>query len=457
MTHVATRRRDWTLRLIYEGLFDYCFPEDFKRQLRWKLMHATQGNRKVRDFVRELERLAERFPDVNHQHLVEIFWQGLESYLQFALLEKGLDPESSTLELLVEQAARSEKAYAQAWKSKRDFSSRVPGRQWGRFAARNNATAPSGPELFGAQPRPSSSSNLRPNSSQTRPSGSGSGQPRAAGNASNLRSQNNPQRHPDHHETSRRDGGRDGGRTRISRAERDQMQAEGRCFNCRNTGHEARNCPDRKTAPPPPGLRNGSIRVGNLDHLAAEARAVDLGSISLTVSMDTDFSGSESDEDADPVLQHQIETSRRLEQLFQRYYSADEAMRSGMPHTERFSAYCIGADSYQVTDWVTGPDVPHLVLAADFDDWDGLVHRVVQRTIDDTAREYYPREVAEIRTEAYRYLHVMGYRGPLWIDVIPDRSGFVVRVLGTRLACVVTQEDVRSNNRAAFSYLAHEC
>lgn len=124
MTHVATRRRDWTLRLIYEGLFDYCFPEDFKRKLRWKLMHATQGSRKVRDFVRELEHLAERFPDVNHQHLVEIFWQGLEPYLQFALLEKGLDPESSGLEALVEQAARSEKAYSQVWRLKRQYQDR---------------------------------------------------------------------------------------------------------------------------------------------------------------------------------------------------------------------------------------------------------------------------------------------------------------------------------------------
>ncbi|KAJ7213423.1 hypothetical protein GGX14DRAFT_618637 [Mycena pura] len=51
MKHVALSRRKWTVKLVYEGLFDYCFPPNFKWQLREELMRATQGLSSVRDFV----------------------------------------------------------------------------------------------------------------------------------------------------------------------------------------------------------------------------------------------------------------------------------------------------------------------------------------------------------------------------------------------------------------------
>ncbi|KAI0045057.1 hypothetical protein FA95DRAFT_1458585, partial [Auriscalpium vulgare] len=111
MKYVAMRRDEWTVKLIFKALFDYCFPPDFKRTLREKLMSSVQGKSEVRDFVRDLESLATRFPDVTHMQLVQIFWKGVHQYIRLHLIKKGLNPESTPLPKLVKHAARCEDAY----------------------------------------------------------------------------------------------------------------------------------------------------------------------------------------------------------------------------------------------------------------------------------------------------------------------------------------------------------
>ena len=43
MKYVAGKAKRWTLTDLFEGLFDYCFPKDFKSNLRRRLMTASQG------------------------------------------------------------------------------------------------------------------------------------------------------------------------------------------------------------------------------------------------------------------------------------------------------------------------------------------------------------------------------------------------------------------------------
>ncbi|KAI0702529.1 hypothetical protein BC835DRAFT_1303441 [Cytidiella melzeri] len=112
MTHVATRQHEWTVPLLYEALFDYCFPEDFKLRLHERLMKSTQGIHTVRDFLRDIEKLATRFSDVTDRQLVQIFWKGIRMELRLHLIEKGKDPETTPLENLVKHASRKEKALA---------------------------------------------------------------------------------------------------------------------------------------------------------------------------------------------------------------------------------------------------------------------------------------------------------------------------------------------------------
>jgi hypothetical protein len=47
MQHVATRQEQWTVKDVYVTLFDYCFPADFKQQLRMHLMNTHQGEETV--------------------------------------------------------------------------------------------------------------------------------------------------------------------------------------------------------------------------------------------------------------------------------------------------------------------------------------------------------------------------------------------------------------------------
>ncbi|KIL62363.1 hypothetical protein M378DRAFT_44130, partial [Amanita muscaria Koide BX008] len=110
MTHVATNLGRWDLKAVYEGLFDYCFPTHFKLELREKLRKTYQGSWTVRDYARELENLALRFPDVTDREITQIFWEGIKPDLRCYLREKGLSPERHDLERLIKYASRREEA-----------------------------------------------------------------------------------------------------------------------------------------------------------------------------------------------------------------------------------------------------------------------------------------------------------------------------------------------------------
>jgi len=71
MDYVAGNEETWSMKTMYEALFDYCFPMDFKDRLRARLSNATQGKRRIRDFIRDVEKLASRFPDVNERTVIQ--------------------------------------------------------------------------------------------------------------------------------------------------------------------------------------------------------------------------------------------------------------------------------------------------------------------------------------------------------------------------------------------------
>ena len=114
MKYVAEKERHWTLTAIFEGLFDYCFPKDFKTNLQRKLMTATQGRMRITEFIRDIEIMADRFPDVNERGIIEIFWWGIHPDIRVEVLKMGAHPERSSLEKMVECAVRAEEGIIKA-------------------------------------------------------------------------------------------------------------------------------------------------------------------------------------------------------------------------------------------------------------------------------------------------------------------------------------------------------
>jgi hypothetical protein len=84
-------RKHWTVKLVDEGLFNYCFPPDFRLQLREQLTRARQGTKDARNSYRDTEMLGVRFLDVTEIQLRQIFWDGIRTDLRWHLIENLRD------------------------------------------------------------------------------------------------------------------------------------------------------------------------------------------------------------------------------------------------------------------------------------------------------------------------------------------------------------------------------
>ncbi|KAK7006339.1 hypothetical protein R3P38DRAFT_2794072 [Favolaschia claudopus] len=217
MKHVALRQKDWTPKLIYEALFNYCFPPDFKLQLRDQLTGAKQGRNDVRDFQRDIETLAIRFPDVTERQIRQIFWNGISTHLRMHLIGKGLDPERSSLRKMVRHAARFEAA---RMAYKREISVSV--KRALREASSVHATAGS------------RTVNTRFSSADETSRDDG------------LTSSDSEEGSDDAMATSAYDSSVEQmpkDRVLLPQAEYELLRREGRCFKCRSRGHLSRDCP----------------------------------------------------------------------------------------------------------------------------------------------------------------------------------------------------------------------
>ena len=245
MDYIAGNEKKWTIRKLYEALFDYCFPVDFKDRLRARLNDSVQGKRNIRDFVRDVEKLASRFPDVNERTVIQTFWNGMHQHIRLRLIEWGISAERTPLESIVRKAMdieHSEETYRREMKS---AGSDLPERKWGRFANRTDGPRPyrptkedSGPGSKGRKDK------FRANSVTPQPS---AGPFQARGREQQGRGR------------------------KLSRAKRDQLRAAGKCFQCEETGHDQRNCPKLHTMRRP---TDSAVRASNIDMARLERLSI---------------------------------------------------------------------------------------------------------------------------------------------------------------------------------------
>ena len=71
----------------------------------------------------------------------------------------------------------------------------------------------------------------------------------------------------------------------MSKEERDKLRAEGHCFNCKEVGHESRNCPSRRQAKAP-SIKAGAINIDEVEAHGKRAREVELNVRATRISLD---------------------------------------------------------------------------------------------------------------------------------------------------------------------------
>lgn len=85
MQKVANDEERWTLTQFYEGLFNYCFPVDYRMQLRKTLARCHQNDRSVTEYVHELQELFNMIGDIPEHEQVLKFWNGSRPIIQKGL------------------------------------------------------------------------------------------------------------------------------------------------------------------------------------------------------------------------------------------------------------------------------------------------------------------------------------------------------------------------------------
>ena len=226
-TEVIYDLAQWDTQKFFTELFNYCFPADFRLKQQRRLDGLRQGNWTVREFANELKLMFRTVGHIETHEKVMKLWLGLNKPLQRALWIESLDPQLSSWDDVFETAERHERTLNLGNEQQNLYQggSSSPG-----IDSFGNDSTGSNSEADDMSPT------LRPTTQSSDP------MPRL-GDAQLKMKQMSEQ----HKETHR---------------------AEGRCFECGETGHLARNCRKARTIMlPATGSSRNSFRTSNLTQL----------------------------------------------------------------------------------------------------------------------------------------------------------------------------------------------
>jgi Zinc knuckle len=264
---VANNEAYWTLSQFYYELFNYCFPVDYRMQMRKTLARCYQNERSVAEYTHELTELFNMIGDVPERDQVLKFWNGARSVIQKGLWRDNLNPEISSWANVVAQAEIIEISENVA--ERRDRRSGPSNNQAGSSNANGGGSTRSRHRnghssvrsvTYESRSNPQSrATNLVPrrgNHSFEPRSGSSRGREHAhssrgrTGYGGSMRS-------------SHTSGSGQRNTPRLSDKEKAERLAAGQCFVCRETGHFSRDCPTKKVVKSyngkPPGTASFNI------------------------------------------------------------------------------------------------------------------------------------------------------------------------------------------------------
>jgi len=284
----------WSLKTFFNQLFDYCFPPNYRMNLREKLENANQhSDHLVSQYAHHIQELFGMLGNVAVEDQVVKLWKGLKPKIQEGLWRDKLNPDHSTWDEVLEQAVRIEMAIKavksigqkknpntkQPEKNEKSQSSRPF--KGNKFQVGNQSGNPENKGEPNTQGEGSSKKGQTNNSKQNKDrSRFKSANPNAKANQGerNYKHQgkqvnsNNQKPNPDH-----------SGLT---------------CYNCGETGHISRNCPTGNVVShqgtKPPGAANYSVEISALDPTieSDETEVLDslpLGAMSLEGTNDEPF------------------------------------------------------------------------------------------------------------------------------------------------------------------------
>lgn len=101
---VANNESDWSLSMFYDELFNYCFPVDYRMQLRKTLARCHQNDKSVAEYTHELNELFNMIGDIPERDKVLKFWNGSRPIIQKGLWRDNLNPETSSWARVLAQA-----------------------------------------------------------------------------------------------------------------------------------------------------------------------------------------------------------------------------------------------------------------------------------------------------------------------------------------------------------------
>lgn len=274
---VSANPSAWDLHRFFRGLFNHCFPVNFRLSQLEKLQTFSQGNKSVKSFVHELKNLFLMAGIMSERDKVLKLWNGLNAYLQRELWRFQLSPTESSFEEVVSAAIRFEISALAA------KGSRGGGEGGGRDnrgdggGGGSNHNSHGGRDNRNGRRRDGRGSERRKDSNADKGNANGSA---ARRDNRGVGSSAGTSRQPD-------------GRPKLSEKERAELQAAGKCFVCKEPGHLSRNCPrannarsNRKGRPPGVSVNAMHVDIAGTEQLRALVDSTPvIGDSSLEVNM----------------------------------------------------------------------------------------------------------------------------------------------------------------------------
>ena len=264
---VSMTEEKWTLEEFYTELFNFCFPINYRMEMRKKLDRLFQKEKSVNEYAFELEEIFNMIGGYSKRDKVIKLWNGFRRPIQAALWNDKLNPEiSSWRKVLVaaEIIEIAEKVNSPSKEDNMDLYSesgsvvpsnnrkkyREKSKEYSKDSSRGGSNHASGnPSMSPTAWEDSNHSNQWHTSRDTHSQLS-------RGRGSHPRFGSTPR-----HEFIKKEPVDYG----LSEKEKAARLATGRCFRCNGTGHISRDCPEensvKHSGSKPPSAYNFNMEI----------------------------------------------------------------------------------------------------------------------------------------------------------------------------------------------------